>query len=590
MIGAPWFPRLSHAPMLALFLLLAACGGAPSGGPAAPGQGEAAVASAHPAATAAGLEVLAAGGNAFDAAVAVSAALAVVEPHSSGLGGGGFWLLHRQSDGYQVMVDGRERAPLAATADMFLDAQGRHRRALSLDGALAAAIPGEPAALDHIAGEYGRLPLARSLAPAIRLAREGFEVYPHLSRLAGMRRRALAASPAAAALFLPGGEPIAAGRVLRQPDLAKTLQRLADHGAGGFYAGPTAERLIETVRAEGGIWSARDLAAYRVVERAPARGSHRGIDVVSASLPSSGGIVLIEALNILSGYDLAALPEAERVHLIIEAMRRAYRDRAAYLGDPDYVDVPVRRLTAPHYAAGLRAGISRNRATPSGLLPQAAPGPGGRHTTHFSVIDGDGNRVAATLSINLPFGSGLMAPGTGVLLNDEMDDFAAQPGAPNAYGLIGSAANAIEPGKRPLSSMTPTFLEGSDRIAVLGTPGGSRIISMVLLSTLAFVEGADPATMVGLPRYHHQYLPDVVQHEPGAFSDATRRALAAMGHGFEDVGRRYGDMQVLVRESGSGRTRGASDPRGIGRASVMSPAPQTMSRSLPAPDPGAAQR
>lgn len=590
MIGVSSWSRLSRAPLLALLLLLAACGGVPGGSQAPPAQGEAAVASAHPAATAAGLELLAAGGNAFDAAVAVSAALAVVEPHSSSLGGGGFWLLHRQSDGYQVMVDGRERAPLVATADMFLDAQGRHLRELSLDGALAAAIPGEPAALDHIAREYGRLPLARSLAPAIRLAREGFEVYPHLSRLAGMRRQALAASPEAAALFLPGGEPIPAGQVLRQPALAKTLRRLADHGASGFYSGPSAERLIETVRAAGGVWSARDLATYRVVERAPIRGSYRGIGVVSASPPSSGGIVLLEALNILSGYDLAALTEAERVHLVIEAMRRAYRDRAEYLGDPDFADVPMRRLTALRYAAGLRAGISRDRATPSELLPQAAPGPEGRHTTHFSVIDGDGNRVAATLSINLPFGSGLMAADTGVLLNDEMDDFAARPGAPNAYGLVGSAANAIEPGKRPLSSMTPTFLEGPDRIAVLGTPGGSRIISMVLLSTLAFAEGADPATMVGLPRYHHQYLPDVVQHEPGAFGDATRRSLAAMGHGFEDVGRRYGDMQVLVRENGSGRTRGASDPRGIGRASVMVPGPQAMRQSSLAPDPGVAPR
>ena len=482
----------------------------------------AAIASAHPLATAAGMEILRAGGNAFDAAVAVAAALAVVEPYSSGLGGGGFWLLHRARDGHEVMVDGRERAPGAAHRDMYLDAAGRVIPGASMDGPLAAAIPGEPAALAYLAEGFGRLSLERSLGPAIRLAEEGFPVDPVYRRMAAFRLEALRASPAT--------RKIAA--------------------------------------AAGGIWSRADLEEYQAVERTPLRGRYGEVEITTVAPPSSGGVVLLEMLNILSGYDLQALGEVDRVHLEVEAMRRAYRDRAEYLGDPDYVDVPVARLIHPWYAAGLRASIRRDRATPSAELPGFARDAAGPHTTHYSIVDGEGNRVAATLSINYPFGSAFVAPGTGVLLNDEMDDFSARPGAPNAYGLVGAEANAIAPGKRPLSSMTPTFVSGPRGDLVLGTPGGSRIITMVLLGILEHVRGGALAEVVSRPRYHHQYLPDVVQFEPGALTPEVQAGLERRGHRLQVLEAPYGNMQAVYRDRATGRVTAASDPRGIGAAAV----------------------
>ncbi|GMV67711.1 MAG: gamma-glutamyltransferase [Pseudomonadota bacterium] len=535
------------------------------------GPGRAAIATAHPAATEAGFAVLAQGGNAFDAAVAISAALAVVEPTGSGLGGGGFWLLYRARDAHAVMVDGRERAPLAATAALYLDEKGAFQPRRAQDGALAAAIPGQPAALVHLASHYGRLPLSASLAPAMRLAREGFKVGPHYALMAGYRLPALLASPAARRTFLAAGIAPVPGWRLRQPDLAETLRALATRGHEGFYGGPVAERLVNGVRQAGGIWTLADLAGYRVVERAPIRFTYRDMQVTAAAPPSSGGVVLAEALQILADVDLAAQSPAERVHWTTEAMRRAYRDRARYLGDPDFVDLPLAQLLDPDYAASLRADIDPDRATPSATLASGDPARLDGHTTHFSVIDADGNRVAATLSINTPFGSAFMPPGTGVVLNNEMDDFAAARDAPNAYGLVGGAANAIAPGKRPLSSMSPTFLEQGDRIAILGTPGGSRIISMVLLASLAFAEGADAETMVALPRYHHQYLPDRIFHEPEAFDAPLVDALAAKGHDVEAVSRRYGDMQAIVWDRRSDALTAASDPRGEGRARVEVP-------------------
>ncbi len=532
----------------------------------------AAVASAHPLATAAGREVLRRGGNAFDAAVAVSAALAVVEPYSSGLGGGGFWLLHRARDGFEVMIDGRERAPLAAHRDLYLDEDGELRPRASLDGPLAAGIPGEPAALAHIATRYGRLPLAVSLAPAIRLAERGFPVDGHYRRLASFRRDALAASPAAAAVFLTDGAVPAEGAVIRQPDLARTLRALAEQGRDGFYAGPVAARLVDGVRAAGGIWTRRDLAAYRVVERAPVQARIGDLHVTSAAPPSSGGVVLVEMLNQLARFDLTALDEARLTHLLVEVMRRAYRDRAEYLGDPDFVAMPLATLLSPAYAAGLVQSLRLDRATPSASLAPTRGRPlHGWHTTHFSILDGEGNAVAATLSINYPFGSGFMPPGTGVLLNDEMDDFAARPGTPNVYGLVGAEANAIAPGKRMLSSMTPTFLDDGRRFAILGTPGGSRIITMVLLATLAFQQGATAADMVALPRFHHQYLPDAVQFEPGALSPAVQAALHRRGHALAPQQRPWGNMQVVILDHASGAVEAAADPRGIGRAEVFAP-------------------
>lgn len=534
--------------------------------------GAAAVASAHPLATAAGREVLDAGGNAFDAAIAVAAALAVVEPYSSGIGGGGFFLLHRAEDGKDVMIDAREMAPGAATRDMYLDANGEVAPGRSMNGALAAGIPGTPAGLVHLAEHYGRLPLASSLAPAIRYARDGFAVTPHYRIMAGFRTEAMKANPETARIFLADGAPPADGTLLKQPDLAATLARLAAHGRDGFYAGALAARLVDGVRAGGGIWSVEDLARYEVVERTPVIGSYHDIRIVSAPPPSSGGIVLIEALNILERYDLAGSEPVQRTHYVIEAMRRAYRDRAEFLGDPDFTDVPVARLTSKEHASAVAADLSATEATPSSALKPIAPPPQGDHTTHFSVLDAAGNRVAATLSVNFPFGCAFTPPGTGVLLNNEMDDFSSKAMTPNGYGLVGVDANAIAPYKRPLSSMTPTFLETPARVGILGTPGGSRIISMVLLGTLSFAAGEPVTEWVSTPRYHHQYLPDSVLYEPKAFDGAMQEALAARGHALNLSNRDYGNMHAILWQLDTGAITAASDPRGEGVAEVFSPA------------------
>ncbi len=528
-----------------------------------------AIASAHPLATLAGFEILAQGGNAFDAAVAVSAALAVVEPAGSGLGGGGFWLLHRQQDGFETMIDGREKAPLAAHKDMYLDRNGEVIPGLSRDGALAAGVPGLPAALVHLAENYGSLPLAQLLRPAIRYAEQGFAIGERHRKLLAFRLQQLGKDPAASAVLLDNGRVPEAGSVLRQSDLARTLSSLAEAGREGFYGGEVAAKLLAAVEQGGGIWTQQDLDRYRVVERKPIRGRYRDITIVSAPPPSSGGIVMLEALNILSAYAVADLPSVDRIHIVSEAMRRAYHDRAIYLGDADFVAIPQARLLNPDYAAGLRSSIRTDKALPStylsGEMAESADGP---HTTHFSIIDRDGNRVAGTLSVNFPFGAAVMAEGTGVLLNDEMDDFVSKAGSMNGYGLVGGVANAIEPGKRMLSSMTPTFLEDDERIAVLGTPGGSRIISMVLLAVLDFAQGRGPESWVNLPRFHHQYLPDVIQYEKGALTEEEIEGLSARGHRLNEVRYRYGNMQAVQYRKNSGRLSAASDPRGEGLALV----------------------
>ena len=525
-----------------------------------------AIASAHPLATEAGGLILSAGGNAFDAAVAISAALAVVEPTGSGLGGGGFWLLHRARDGLDVLVDGRERAPLAAKADMFLDKSGKYVENSSRDGGLAAAIPGEPAALAHIAERYGKLPLSKSLAPAIRLAREGFPADEKLIRAIQLRREQLAASPEAAAIFLPGGSLPQSGQILRQPELAATLDKLADEGSDGFYKGDVAKALVKGANAAGGIWSSKDLRKYDVVERTPLVLRYRDLRIVTAPLPSSGGIVMGIVLNILQGYE-GSLAAIEKKHVLVESMRRAFHDRAAYLGDPDFVAAPL-QLLSPAYAKTQRDNISLVRTTPSSRLPPiAASTIGGTNTTHFSVLDSEGNGVSATLSVNLPFGSGVMPAGTGVFLNNEMDDFVAKPGVPNAYGLVGGSANAIAPGKRPLSSMSPTFIETAQRVALVGTPGGSRIISMVLESVLAFGEGAGAERLVRKRRFHHQYQPDEIAYEKDALSADEVKDLRERGHALREVDD-YGNMQVVIWDKARDRLEAASDPRGIGAARV----------------------
>jgi gamma-glutamyltranspeptidase / glutathione hydrolase len=527
-----------------------------------------AIASAYPLASEAGQEILKEGGNAFDAAVAVAAALAVVEPSSSGLGGGGFFLLHRQSDGFETMVDAREKAPGAATRDMYLDKAGNVTKG-STDGPISAAIPGEPAAFEFLARKYGKLPLKQSLQPAIRLAREGFPLYLRLQFGIKSKRDILMRSPDAAKAFLTAdGNVPEVGAIIKQPELANTLEAIANQGARGFYEGRVAQNLVAGVRAGGGIWTLDDLKNYRVVERKPLIGEYHGARIVTASPPSSGGIAILDSLNILAGFDLHDVDSATRKHLIIEAMRRAYRDHAIFMGDPDFIKMPLQQLMSVDYAAGQRSSIRADKAMPSDLLPGIESEPKGMNTTHFSVLDAAGNRAAVTITVNLFFGNGYMPAGTGVLLNNEMDDFSVKPGTPNVFGLIGNTANAIAANKRSLSSMSPTFIETSKGMMAIGSPGGSTIISQVLLGILNYVDGMSAPDIVKYPRYHHQYLPDDVSYEQGALTDGEIAKLQSMGHTLRLSTRQWGNMQVITWDFASGKVEAASDPRGEGEGLV----------------------
>ncbi|MBB5864918.1 gamma-glutamyltransferase [Xanthomonas sp. 3058] len=540
----------------------------------------AAIASGHALATDAGLQILREGGNAFDAAVAVSSTLAVVEPISSGLGGGGFFLLHDAKTGKDVMLDARETAPASATEAQFLDKKGELDRDRSVNGPWSAGIPGLPAALVELAAKHGRLPLQQSLAPSIRIASEGFPVYARMAKGYASRREVMERYPGTREVYLRGGKPIAEGDIFKQPELAHTLQLLGDKGFDGFYKGETAKKLLTGVKQAGGQWKASELSGYRVKERTPIQFDYRGWKISTAPPPSSGGIALAAMLQILEGWDLRKLDDAHRTHLVVEAMRRAYRDRTFFLGDPDFVEVPQRVLTSKDYAQGLRATINPDKATPSDLLSGNPTPLEDDETTHFSIIDGEGNRVGATQTVNLLYGSGLIPKGTGVLLNNEMDDFALKPGTPNAFGVMGYAANAPKPGKRMLSSMTPTFMESAEKVVVLGTPGGSRIITMVLLGILGYDDGLGAQQVAALPRYHHQWLPDVIDAETDAFSPQTAKALEAMGHalklpGDTAAGGRgsshvWGNFQTVEWDKRSNVLSGGSDPRNpVGKAQVQ---------------------
>ena len=542
------------------FLIATGCAFADTSKP-----GRAAIASAHKLATDAGFEVLGEGGNAFDAAVAVAAALAVLEPQSSGIGGGGLFLLRRASDGKETMVDAREMAPAAVDPKDYLKPDGEANRDHSTIGPLSAAIPGEPAGIVWIAQHYGKLPLSKSLVPAIRLAREGYK--PDSRSLGAIARRkdALKRFPGSAALYLVNGEAPQDGWVFKTPDLARVLELIAAHGNDGFYKGELAKTLVDGVRAEGGRWTLDDLAAYTVKERKPLTSEYKGYHMVTAPPPSSGGIAIAEILNILSGYDLSKYDHAHQVHLAVEAMRRAYRDRAEYLGDPDFVEMPIERLMSADYAAGLRASIHPEKATPSDMLPGYLDTQQGLSTSHFSIIDTDGNLVSATQTVNLTFGSAFVVPGTGFVLNDEMDDFALVAGKPNAYGLLGNDRNAPKPHSRPLSSMSPSFVYGPDRLAVLGTPGGSSIITMTLEGILAFIGGETPEQFVANRRYHHQYMPDVIDAEKDALSAEDIQVLEAMGHKVNVAAGTwgYGFMNAVSWDRKSGEMHAAADPRGV---------------------------
>ncbi|CAD7732646.1 Glutathione hydrolase proenzyme [Xanthomonas hydrangeae] len=540
----------------------------------------AAIASGHTLATDAGLQILREGGNAFDAAIAVSSTLAVVEPISSGLGGGGFFLLHDAKTGKDVMLDARETAPESASEAQFLDKKGELDRDRSVNGPWSAGIPGLPAALVELASKHGRLPLKQSLAPSIRIATEGFPVYARMAKGYASRREVMERYPGTREVYLRGGKPIAEGDIFKQPELAHTLKLLGDKGFDGFYKGETVKKLLAGVKQAGGQWKAAELSGYRVKERTPIQFDYRGWKITTAPPPSSGGIALAAMLQILEGWDLDKLDDAHRTHLVVEAMRRAYRDRTFFLGDPDFVAVPQRVLTSKDYAQGLRATINPDKATPSDLLSGNPTPLEDDETTHFSIIDGEGNRVGATQTVNLLYGSGLIPKGTGVLLNDEMDDFALKPGTPNAFGVMGYAANAPKPGKRMLSSMTPTFMESADKVAVIGTPGGSRIITMVLLGILGYDAGLDAQQVSALPRYHHQWLPDVIEAESNAFSPQTAKALQAMGHALKLPGDTaaagrgsshvWGNLQTVEWDKRSNVLSGGSDPRNpVGKAQVQ---------------------
>ena len=530
-----------------------------------------AVASAHPLATNAGLEIIAQGGNAFDAAIAVASSLAVVEPYHTTIGGGGFWLLHQEKQHKNIFIDSRETAPFAASKTMFLDKQGKVIPGLSLNGGLAAAIPGQPAAFAYIAQHYGRLPLSKSLAPAIKLAEEGFVVDKQLNYFYSMGDRLewIKKYPATATILLKEGRPYFIGETLIQKDLAKTLRLIASKGHDGFYTGEIAERLVKGVNAAGGIWTLKDLAQYKVIEREPLVGAYHNMLIITAPPPSAGGIGLITMLHVLAHFPLDTLAKLKWLHYVIESMRLAYWQRDEYLGDPAFVSIPLGNLLSEANAKRLAALIPPDKAIDSAVLQGEPIKENHKNTSHFSIMDSEGNRVSTTITVNFIFGSSVIAEGTGVLLNDEMDDFATNVGVPNVFGIVGSEPNAIAPGKRPLSNMAPTFLETPTRVAILGTPGGSRIPTMVLIASLLFHDGYGAISMASAMRFHHQYLPDLVQFEPDTFSKAIQDGLKKMGYKLMALQQYYGNMQVITWDKESQIITATADPRYIGLAAVI---------------------
>ncbi len=512
------------------------------------------VASAHPLATNAAIDILKQGGNAFDAAAALALTIGVAEPTGSGIGGGGFFLLYIAKEKRYVMLDAREMSPTLASNGEVYKTQS------SIDGAQSAGVPGLIAGVDHLITKYGKLDRNHDTEAAIHMAQHGFKVSKHYQRVAQWRKDVLQTN-AAKNIYLHQGNIPKIGSLIKQTKLAKTLKRFAEFGADDFYRGETAKRLVADMKKDGGLIRLDDLKAYKVIEREPMRFDYQGFEWVTATLPSSGGITLAETRGILKDDKLDKLSEVDRTHLVIEAMKLAYKDRNQYLGDSDFVDIPD--LLNPKRLEKLRANIDMNKATPSSSFI-ADPSGNGVDTTHFSIVDKEGNMVAATLSINYGFGSGYVSPSTGILMNDEMDDFATQVGKPNAYGLVQGKANAVAPHKRMLSSMSPTFILGKDKTFVVGTPGGSRIISMVLLAGLEFMQGGnDVSAWINKPRFHHQYLPDVVQHEKGAFTPKVSKQLQAKGHKLKAM-RNYGNMHAILWDRHTGQVFGASDKRGEG--------------------------
>jgi len=510
-----------------------------------------------------GLDVLRKGGNAVDAAVATAFAMAVTYPRAGNIGGGGYMVIHLAQGNIDTTIDYRETAPAAVTRDTFLDDKGEADPAKSRDSALAIGVPGTVAGLTLADAKYGsgKFTLAELLAPAIALARDGIPIEADVADSLPSVQGRLGRWPASAKIFLkPDGQTLAAGDTLLQRDLADTLATIARDGPRGFYEGAIADKIANAVQAAGGVMTRDDLANYRPIERAPVRGSYRGYDIVSMPPSSSGGVVLLEILNILEGYRDLAADDARRAHLTVEAMKFAYADRATFLGDPASTEVPVERLISKDYAAEIRRGIDPEHARPAAEIRPTLPAPHeGRNTTHFSVVDGFGNAVSNTYTLNFSYGVGLVAEGTGILLNNELDDFAAKPGAPNAFGLTGGEANAPGPGKRPLSSMTPTIvLKDGKPYVVTGSPGGSRIITAVLQVISNVIDRKLSITdAVAAPRLHNQWMPDEVLMER-AFPPELVRALEQRGHHVVPAPPGTSANSIMVTPEGF---VGAADPR-----------------------------
>ncbi len=536
------------------------------------------VASVHELASRAGVEMMQAGGNAVDAAVATGFTLAVVHPQAGNLGGGGFLLL-RKATGEMRFIDFREKAPAAATQDMYLDAQGNVIENASLIGYKAIGVPGSVAGLVYAEKKYGKLSLDKVVAPAIRLARAGFPLAWEDAQ--DLRDEDLAKFPASKRIFQRDGKYYLPGEILKQPELARTLERIAKN-PDDFYHGAMARELAAAVAKGGGLMTADDLAQYEVKEREPIRGTYRGYDIISAPPPSSGGIALVEILNILEGFDLAKLGNrsAQSIHLAVEAFRRAFYDRAEFLGDPDFAKIPVPQLIDKRYAEVWRESIDPNHASASkdlkrpsvfnelervaGSRPATIREP--KNTTHYSVVDPEGNAVAVTTTLNDSFGSRVTAEGLGFLLNNEMDDFAVKQGVPNAYGLLQGPANSIGPGKRPLSAMTPTIvLKDGKLFLVLGSPGGPTIITSVANILIGVVDfGLDIQEAVNAPRFHHQWLPDAIDVEDRLSPD-TMNLLRSKGHTLKPA-HFWGDGECIMVDPKTGERLGASDGRNNGKA------------------------
>ncbi|TYC70061.1 gamma-glutamyltransferase [Stappia sp. BW2] len=523
------------------------------------------VASQEAVATRIGVDILKKGGNAVDAAIATGFALAVTLPRAGNLGGGGFMMIHLSDSGETEALDYREKAPDAAFKDMFLGDDGEPDNQKSRFSGLAVGVPGTVAGFAAAFEKHGsgKLTWAELVAPAIDLAENGIEVTPDLAASLTASAKRLLKDPATAATFYKtGGLPFVPGDTLKQPDLANTLKRIADSGAAGFYTGEVAEKIAQKVQASGGGMTTEDLAGYKPIWREPVTGSYRGYEIASMPPPSSGGVHIVQILNMLENFPLAEYGpnSADSIHVMAESMRRAYADRSKYLGDPDFVEVPVKGLTDPAYAAELVKTIKMDAATPSVEVKPGDPFPyESNQTTHFSVVDKDGNAVSNTYTLNFSYGVGLTADGTGVLLNNELDDFSAKPGVPNAYGLVGGTANAVEGGKRPLSSMSPTLVfKDGDLLLATGSPGGSRIITTTLQIILNVVDhGMNIAEATAAPRIHNQWLPDEIRIEEGLSPD-TIRLLEERGHKVE-VKNAMGSTQSIMLVDGV--LAGASDPR-----------------------------